>query len=270
MYLLRGTNVVMKVTLSSLFQLLLLFQATVPAVLSSSFIPLSLGPDFQIPFSDDDILRGFKVNIADGENPLKQRAFEGTVRAIPFVTSYTKSQVIKSEAELADMMEISGSLGVSYGPLISGEGSGKFVKNKVVTNRQTSVLYRTRRVAYAKAVDISTITAVDDMALMSGDEIAEVYGTKFITQMVYGAQLDVIFTVTASENIDIQEIEAELEGRIGVGPLKIEFEAKFHKQTGESRSALELSIVAQASGVDFPTPANPSFDQVNDLIKFQV
>jgi len=204
--------------------------------------------------------------VAEGENPLRQKVFEGDIRAVPFSTSYTRSEIIKSTDELKDMMEIEGSLSVSYGPLVSGEGSGSFLKEKVASKKQATILYRTRRVAYAKSVVVETLRPLRAVTNRNRNQIAADFGTKFIDQIVHGAQLDVIFTVTSAEDIDLQEIEAELKGKIGVGKLSVGFAAKFEKKSGSTQSELQMSIVAQASGVDFPTPSNPSFEDVNKLI----
>ena len=77
-------------------------------------------------------------------------------------------------------MEIEESLSVSYGPLISGSGAGSYLKDKVKSKRQISVLYRTLRAAYTKGVNVRTLKPVDGLDTLSTDEIAEMYGSKFI------------------------------------------------------------------------------------------
>lgn len=128
------------------------------------------------------------------------------------------------------------------------------------------MVYTRRSLAYARAVKVDTITISEDAADLDGDELADIYGTKFVDQIIYGAQLDVVFTVTSTQEIDLQEIEAELKGRIGVGELSLDFEAKFERQEGEERAELEMSIVAFGSGVNFSVKSNPSFKEVNDII----
>ena len=252
--------------------LLLTLLATVTVYVtasSSNFVPLSLGPDFQSPFSETDILRGFKLNINEGESAIRPKIFEGNVKPIPFKTEFGESAIIKSTKELTDMLEIEGSLSVSYGPMISGSGSGRYLDSKVNSKRSATILYRTRRVAYARSVDATTIRPADgvDLSRLRPDEISEVYGTKFIDQMLYGAQLDVILTVTSTEDIDLREIEAELEGKIGVGPLSVGFSARFSQTEGSAESVGSISIQAQASGVNFNTPPNPTFNETNQLIR---
>lgn len=233
---------------------------------ANNFVPLALGPDFNYPISADDILRGYKINTAEGETPFKGHIFTGEVSPIAYTDTFGKSAVIKSTNELTEMLEISGSLSVSYGPAISGEGSGSYLNNKVASKRQATILYRTRRAAYARAVNVATLQPLQGFTALSPSALADVYGTKFIDRIVYGAQLDVLFTVTASEDIDLQEIEAELRGKIGVGPLSVSFEAKFSQTTGSAQSAYTMTIEASATGVDFSVPPNPTFNQTNDLI----
>lgn len=163
--------------------------------------------------------------------------------------------------------EINGALSVSYGPMISGSGAGSYLDSKVNSKRQISIIYRTRRVAYAKGVDPATIKPIVGLDKLSSDDMYEMYGSKFIESMLYGAQLDVIFTIESSEDTDLTDIAAELKGRIGVGPLSVSFQAKFEKQEGESRSRYTLSIKARASGIDFGVGSNPSFEEVNTLIE---
>jgi len=245
---------------------LLLLQILMLLAASQDFVPLVLGPDFQRAYDDKDILRGFKLNVAEGENPLKGHAFEGGINSSPFSTSYTKSAVIKSVEDVKEMMEIKGSLSVSYGPMISGSGAGSYLQSKVKSKRQISILYRTRRVAYAKKVDVKTLMPVAGLDKLEPDDITELYGSKFIDQILYGAQLDVIFTVESTEDTDFFEIEAELKGKIGFGPLSVSFQANFQKREGYSQSRYDMEIEARASGIAFGVPSNPSFDQINELI----
>ena len=76
---------------------LLLMVASARTATASSFIPLSLGPDFQSPYSDGDILRGFKLNIAEGESPLRQHVFGGSnkQRPLPFRSFVLLNQIIE-------------------------------------------------------------------------------------------------------------------------------------------------------------------------------
>ena len=191
------------------------------ATMYNNIIPLSIGPDFISAYSDRNILQGFKSNIADGENPMKGAVFKGTIDTIRFENSYSENFIIKNDNEFNKMMEIEGSLGISYGP-ISASGAGSYLQARVLSKRQATLTYRARKAAYARQVDISTLKPVDsELEKLSADDIADRYGTKFINSVIYGAQLDVIFTVTSVKDIDIKEIEAELKGKFGFGALLV-------------------------------------------------
>ncbi|CAB9505981.1 expressed unknown protein [Seminavis robusta] len=248
--------------------LLLVILVTSHVVASETFVPLCWGQDHRSssPLFDNDILRGYKLNIAEGGSPLRHHVFEGEIEAVPSSNTLSRSLVIKTLDDIKDVLEIEGSLGVSYGPMTSREDSAYFLQSKVASKQQVTSWYRSRHVAYAKAVDVNTLKPMFGVDLLDGDEIADHFGSKFIDQIIYGAQLDVVFTLTSSEDIDMKEVEAELKRKIGVEPLSDEFQANFKKQDGQSRSKYEMTIVAQACGVDFSTPTNPSFEQVNELI----
>uniref|UniRef100_A0A7S1BZC7 Bulb-type lectin domain-containing protein n=1 Tax=Corethron hystrix TaxID=216773 RepID=A0A7S1BZC7_9STRA len=232
----------------------------------NNIIPLSIGPDFISAYSDRNILQGFKSNIADGENPMKGAVFKGTIDTIRFENSYSENFIIKNDNEFIEMMEIKGGLGISYGP-ISASGAGSYLQARVSSKRQATLTYRARKVAYARQVDISTLEPVDsELEKLSADDIADRYGTKFINSVIYGAQLDVIFTVTSVKDIDIKEIEAELKGKFGFGALSVKFAGKFEKKEGEASSELSMSVSVSASGVEVDLPAEPSFDDITGII----
>eukprot|EP00565_Helicotheca_tamesis_P006194 CAMPEP_0185724440 /NCGR_PEP_ID=MMETSP1171-20130828/921_1 /TAXON_ID=374046 /ORGANISM="Helicotheca tamensis, Strain CCMP826" /LENGTH=787 /DNA_ID=CAMNT_0028392291 /DNA_START=15 /DNA_END=2378 /DNA_ORIENTATION=+ len=232
----------------------------------STVVPVAIGPEWQIPFGKSSLGRGFKLNVDETENPFRDIVFEGEVEALPFQTSYARSEIIKRSDELQRMMGIEGRLAVSYGPMISGEGAGRFLENMVSSKKSVSVVYSSRNTAYAKSLVHSSLVQHQDIDDLDSNGIAEVVGTKFIDQIIYGSQLDIIFTVTATKEIDLQEIEAELKGKIGVGPFSLEFSAKFERSEGEERAELELLIDVRAVGVTHHIPGNPTFDQVNQII----
>ena len=105
-----------------------------------------------------------------------------------------------------------------------------------------------------------------ELKKLSADDIADRYGTKFINSVIYGTQLDVIFTVTSVKDIDIKEIEAELKGKFGFGALSVKFAGKFEKKEGEANSELSMSVRVSASGIDINLPAEPSFDDITGII----
>mmetsp|Transcript_1058 Transcript_1058/g.2223 ORF Transcript_1058/g.2223 Transcript_1058/m.2223 type:complete len:898 (-) Transcript_1058:62-2755(-) len=247
--------------------LVLWILALLEGVASIDIVPLVLGPEFQRAYGEQDILRGFKLNVQEGEDPLQGIVFTGKINPLPFSTSYAKSSIITSAEEVRKMTELSGHLSVAYGPMISGSGAGSYLENKVQSKRQISILYRTRKVAFARKVDVGTLKPITGLETLSRDERTEKYGSKFIDQILYGAQLDLIYTLESAEDTDLMELAAELKGRIGFGPLSVEFQALFELEEGSTSSRYSLSIEAMASGINFSVPSNPSFDATNQLIK---
>ena len=114
----------------------------------ASIIPLNIGNDFSQPFSVSDLGRGFKLNTTDAEHSIKDPAFTGTVEEVPLVTTRTVSTVVRDSSLLEEAMEIKGELGVTYGPMISGEGRGSFVSKNVSTSKKIVHVYRSRHHAY--------------------------------------------------------------------------------------------------------------------------
>jgi len=230
-------------------------------------IPLKVG-QFHQPLSVNDLGRGFKLNVASGENVFKKKIFGGEIETAPMTSSTTISEIIRDVSTLDESMEISGKLGVSYGPMISGEGSGSYVQETVSNRHRAVVVYRSRQNAFFKRFKPGTLTEVEDVVEHRDDAayIINKYGTKFIDHIVYGAQLDITFTVTSKTDIDMDEIEAELKGKIGVGALSINFDAKFKKKNSKEEAQYNLSINADATGVLVTIPSNPSFEQVTQII----
>ena len=231
-------------------------------------IPLKVG-DFHQPLSVNDIGRGFKLNVASGEDCFKKKVFTGEMETAPMTGSTTVSEIITDMSTLDESMEINGKLGVSYGPMISGEGSGRYVQETVSNRRRAVVVYRTRQNAFFRRFKPGTLSAVKDVDEHREDSgyLTSKYGTKFIDTVVYGAQLDVTFTVTSQTDIDMDEIEAELKGKIGIGVLSIEFDAKFNKGNSSEEAQYNMSIKAEATGVLVTIPANPTFKQVTEIIQ---
>lgn len=221
-------------------------------VSDNSFIPLQLGPKgVPPPISGDDIFRGYKLDVADGENPLKSYVFEGETEAVPFVHTFGIAKVLTSSRDVVDSMDINGALSVSYGPMISGSGAGSFMQDFVSSKNQISFMYRIVHTAFARKAKVDTIRPIGNFAGR---------GTRFIESVIYGAQLDVRYTITTEEEVDFREIQADLEGKIGVGPLSVEFRANFESEEGERQATHSMKIEAKASGVNFPVPPTLSFE----------
>jgi len=247
--------------------LLCLLTAVMPSTFHCKLIPLKIG-EFHQAMSQSDLGRGFKLNIAPGEDTFKKKVFEGALETARMTGSTTVSTIIKDSKSLEEFMEISGRLAVSYGPTISGEGSGRYLDKSISSTRQVTVVYRSRHTAFFKRLQPGTLKPTQDAAdiIHQPQELTNNFGTLFVDKIIYGAQLDLFFTVTSNEDIDVEEIEAQLKGKIGKGPLDIEFEAKFKKQEGEERAVYNMNIYGEAAGVHVVVPANPDFEKVSEII----
>jgi len=240
---------------------------TMPSAFYCSLIPLKIG-NFRRPMSENDLGRGFKLNVAQSEDSFKKKVLDGDLEIQPMTESKTISTVIKDYDSLEESMEIGGGLAVSYGPTISGEGSGNYLEKSISSTRKVTVVYRSRHTAFFKRLEPGTLTPTQDAQdlVTQPQELTNTFGTRFIDTIIYGAQLDVSFTVTSVESLDITDIEASLKGSIGTGALDIDFAAKFETQEGQERATYSMEIAAEASGVQVTIPANPSFEQVVDII----
>ena len=55
-------------------------------------------------------------------------------------------------------------------------------------------------------VDETTICLVDDVVEIEGDELADMYGTQFIDSIDYGAALQVLYTIMASKEVNVEKL----------------------------------------------------------------
>jgi len=232
---------------------------------TSSFYPLKIGQSFQKAYSDDDIFRGFKLN-GDEEDPRKDKVFNGTVKIIPFASTFDKATFIKDYNDVENSMGIGGSLSITY-KMVTGTASAKYFQKTASTKNSQTIKYQLRRVAYAKMVEIDSLTPNDEVNAFANtgdlDELADKYGTKFVDQILYGAQLDLDFSFSSNDEKDIFEISAELEGEINLKAIQIAFDAQFDLNSTEVNRNFRVDITASTSGIaDFSIPANPDFTEV--------
>ena len=237
-------------------------------VASQQTISLAFDPNGNVgySFSDNDLFRGFKLNVAEDESALRSRIFQGQTVDVPDTKSTTTITSLKSTKDIRDILDIQGSVSISYGP-ISGSGSVEYLESKVNSKRSASVLYRMKAPAFARKVDINSLELVEEAKGLKGSELADKYGTKFVSQITYGAQLDIIYTVTSATDMDILDIEAAIAAKIRVGPLTGELAGNVTIQQGEQSSEYQVTVKAVAVGVSAIPPPNPSFDDINEFIE---
>lgn len=239
----------------------------VDSLSSQPFLPVVVGQKFQAARSKKDLFRGFKINVPSGGNPFMGDVFTGDYAVEPWAHVFTRSRVIRSQSDLDTMMEISGELSVSYGPMIEGSGQGSFLEHSISSTNKVTVMYVSRRTAFALvSTDHKPVEEVEQLLAGNPNDIYDKYGTLFVDQVQYGGQLDVTYIVSSESEISQQEIEAELRGSIGNGVLSIEFEAKFERQDGQERAEYQMEIEVKASGVNLDVPSNPSFRDVTHII----
>lgn len=249
--------------------LLLLSHPPLRVYAAQTVIPVKIGDSIQT-VSENDIGRGFKLNIKEGENPYKNHVFSGGIETGKKVDEKTHVRIVRDESEMKELLDISGSITVSlYGGSISGTGSGGYFSNAVVSKKQVRVFYRSRKLAFFKRLLLTDSDLTQDaqnLALSSPNEFAKKFGTKYVQEVGYGAQLDVSFTIRSSEEIDAEDILAELKGSIGKGKLTADFAAKFQMTRNETKTLYEMEIAAEATGALITVPANPTFNETIGII----
>lgn len=229
------------------------------------FVPLALGPGTEpVLISDSDLTRGFKLNAGEA-SPVKDYVFEDAkIETSIYRDGNYSSNIIMSNDDLMDHMDVDGSLSVSYG-LISGSGKGHFMKSRVMSKRKISLLYKAQYFDYFTTP--KKLVPTKESELLGAEKREELYGTHFIHKIVYGAQLEVKYTLTSDEDTDLQDLAAELKGSIGVGMFKLNVKGDVNVRKGHTSSNYSLDIKVQYCGVKGPPfPANPSFEQVEKLI----
>jgi len=235
---------------------------------SNDLIPVNFGGFIQI-ISESNLGMGFKVHKGDSpfDPPFNGQVMDGDVEIGPMTGSTTTSSVITDYARFEETMEISGSLALDL-VLIRAEGSGRYLEKYVSTSRKVTFVYRTTHTAFYKRLQPGTlIIGRDAINITDQSEIVEKYGDRFVDTIVYGAHLDVAFTVLSTEDINIKEFEAELKFRIGIGIFSVTFMKKFKKFTGTEKATYEMDIEVKSTGVHLNVPANPTFLEACNIIK---
>jgi len=247
----------------------LLFLLTVLSCSNANdLIPVNFG-GFKQVITENDLGRGFKVNDRDtlSTSPFKGQVIDGDVEIGPMTGSSTINNVITDYSRFEETMEISGSLALDL-VLIRAEGSGRYLEKYVSTTRKVTFVYRTTHTAFYKRLQPGTlIVGKDAIDVTDQDELVEKFGHRFVDTVVYGASLDMAFTVTATEDINIKEFEAMLKVSIGIGLLSVTFMKKFQKREGHERATYEMDINVSYTGVGvLVAPTDPAFSEACDFI----
>jgi len=234
-------------------------------------IPIMVGGTIYAQITENNLLDGFKLNAH--QHPFTAKVFTACdAERKNFASTKSISKTISSAEDIEETTLIAGELSVSYGPLVEGSGSGKFLTSTLSTKHRVSIEYSTRRTAYVYECDSRVpLEGVADVKNKIRDQdyggVYDRYGTKFIDQIVFGMQLSATYTIISNSVLNKQEIEAALGGKIGVGPLTVEFEAKFDHSKTNKDELYTLEVEAHSLGVDMAVAPNPSFDEMNEIIK---
>ena len=231
-------------------------------------VPLPIG----VSITDRDIGRGYKVNTEQGESPFKKHVLHGSVE----INSKTNSDLnviqVKGKEGMKSLLRIDGALTVGlYKGLIKATATGGYYSNVVTTKKRTVIIYRNSYTAYFKKFQPGLLSLTSDAQNYADnfppEDFAARFGTKYVSEVVYGAQLEVKYTVESSEDIDDQRIKADLTGTIGKGPLTANFGGIYFNMTSDDTTKFSsMDISVNARGASITVPADPSFEEVNDII----
>lgn len=159
-------------------------------------------------------------------------------------------------------MEFEGTLTANF-IIITATASGKYYKEKVTTRDEFKFIYRAEMVAYRKTVE-NVDSDLLSMQNLTANEIAEKYGTKYIKEIVYGAELDLVYTAKFTKDVDLELFEAKFEACLfGIACIDIEFSGT----EGFSREDFSESFSARLTGMDIPIPTSPNFSEVKQFMQ---
>ena len=187
------------------------------------------------------------------------------VSKVPNVRSEAHVTLLDSAKKIQSNMDIKGHLSVSYGPMISGEGAGTYMMSNSSTKEAAVLIYRSKKVKSSSSLSSPKLTDEAKMlATTNIYEFAKNYGTMYVSQIHYGAQLEIKFELAYSENVKKENIEAELKGKIGFGITDLKFSAEFKQKAEEFEKKHQVKCTVKATGADTELPGSPS---LHDIVK---
>eukprot|EP00613_Pedinella_sp_CCMP2098_P028855 CAMPEP_0171703722 /NCGR_PEP_ID=MMETSP0991-20121206/12285_1 /TAXON_ID=483369 /ORGANISM="non described non described, Strain CCMP2098" /LENGTH=1151 /DNA_ID=CAMNT_0012293159 /DNA_START=163 /DNA_END=3618 /DNA_ORIENTATION=- len=190
--------------------------------------------------------------------------------------------VMSSVTETEKFMGINGHLGVGYG-LLGGEGSGFFETTNSHTATTFSVLQKctygikTKRINTAKLMAVINSTQAEvgllnkSLTKSPGDvtDFLADQGSKFVSGVTLGGVAFRKITYSFENASDVQEIKAEMKGKIKVGLFDINFDASFSKRDGSVSTKVDIAVDTKCCGGDpkkfkFTDDANKAMAQLDD------
>ena len=220
-------------------------------------------------FTDHEIFRGFKLNVIEGESSFKPHIFDGELLKFESKEEYSCQIMMNDIDSVNKIIDAYGSATVSF-VLLSGSAQNiHYLQEKVSVKNQKVFVYKKRFVAYSKHVDVSTLTpASNEIYFLDTDEIADMYGTKFVQSIGYGAQIELFYTFKSSKEIEIKEVEGDVVVSIGICPICISFTIKFKDFEGfPEQSEFTVESKVNIIGLDMYTPPNPTYEETMIIIK---
>jgi len=233
-------------------------------------IPVIIDGYIQKSITDLNLNDGYKINVPDRGNVFRGKVFEDNGYAIrPNGKEFTLTEVIETSEDLTEMMDVRGSLSVSYG-VLSGKLDGGYIENSISSKKKAIIKYQSRRVAYVLVTTEHELNEAVKNLLISGntDDIYDEYGTLFVSEVHYGGQLDIKYEVTSESDIDMELIRGGIEGKIGVGPIKGALVGKLNVTDGNTKAEYRMKIVTRTLGMSGLPPPGPgaNFDEINTYI----
>eukprot|EP00933_Yihiella_yeosuensis_P005314 TRINITY_DN1097_c0_g1_i5.p1 TRINITY_DN1097_c0_g1~~TRINITY_DN1097_c0_g1_i5.p1 ORF type:complete len:658 (+),score=129.00 TRINITY_DN1097_c0_g1_i5:222-2195(+) len=231
----------------------------------------------QIPIIDkptkdnslSDIGKGFKLNIAKGEDAFKGHVFKPqNFEFIPIGKTYAESAVVDSEESAKSILDIKGELSISYSPMVSGEASGAYMSSVMSSQSKCVILYRAYNQCYAK--NLLKMEPTDEVSqfftLGQQPELVAQFGTMFVQQIICGSALEISYVIQSKNNSSVSDIRAELKAKFGSGLLSVEFSTAFRNLQESHSASHSFQITAKAIGSKVSVPAQPKPEDVREIV----
>jgi hypothetical protein len=238
-----------------------------------SVIPNDVGAGSFSPFTVNDLFKGYKVTTDEPLMPRLYRSGPEYLLLEGVKSGYTKSQVVETVEQLNQLLNIDGELTVSYGA-VSGSGSGSYLGKSVSSSKKKVITYVDRQIIYQiKTKDVGLVPTEDLQTLIYDDnllKIYEKYGTKMVSAIQYGCSLYARFEISSSNDQDLEDITARVQGEVGFGKMSGEVKAMFEKTDESTESNLRIDVFVTSLGVtlDSVSGTGPKvFDEAYNLIR---
>lgn len=230
--------------------------------------PIDVSSLFDAPVFDDCLtLRGLKQNTAVDDNPfIKKPLLEPSIvmrNDEPGASlDKTNTEVITSFADIR-----------RFGPRI--EGSEDYLKKVVNSDEQIAIVHRARRVLYTHKIDKNYGSFEPLFGKLSDDELAEHCAYNVVEETMFGAQLEMIYTIKSNKKNKSRDEDVEImKGLIETGDpnLPEDIYSKF-VSSDESIPEYTMDVKVQVKGgadVKFVSSlSDPTyhFEQANGVIR---